>query len=345
MGPEKIIQMLTEFSKPSQDVAHHTAFLIEQNRMLLDRQRKIAATLHGAPDRSLCIICMAALDGSPTFQHRGVPYTECATCGHIQCSAQVPDNYPYSEQDFADIYRPLDAAAYAERTSRIYAPKRDWALRSARATALGDLLGRSWVELGSGAGYFLSALRAAGANRIAGVEAELPLVAQAGAMLGGDVMHHFSGSLGEAVQGYPAEVYAAWFVLEHCLETAALLDALRDKPRGTVFMFSVPTYGLATLLESACDGHYARSLDSVLHTQLFTDRSIQYAMGRAGYEIKAEWLFGQDADDLYRALVAKGELRAPQGVIARLGETLSEIQSAIDRARLSDSRHILAVRT
>jgi hypothetical protein len=163
--------------------------------------------------------------------------------------------------------------------------------------------------------------------------------------LGDGVTHHFSGSLVEAVQAFTAEVYAAWFVLEHCFQTAALLDALRGKPRGTVFMFSVPTYGLATLLESAYDGHFARSLDSVLHMQLFTDRSIQHAMARAGYEIKAEWLFGQDADDLYRALVAKGEQGAPKAAIARLGEALSEIQGAVDRARLSDSRHVLAVRS
>jgi len=337
--------MLTEFSKPSQDVARHTALLIDQNQALLDRQRKIATKLQGGPGRAFCIICAQFLSESPAFEHRGVPYAECSHCGHIQCSIEAPANYPYAEQDFADIYRPLDAAAYAERTSRIYEPKRDWALRSARAAGIDDLMERSWLELGSGAGHFLSALRAGGASRIAGVEAELPLVAQAGAILGHDVTRHFSGALGEAVRAYPAEVYAAWFVLEHCLETAALLDALREKPRGTVFMFSVPTYGLATLLESACDGHYARSLDSVLHTQLFTDRSIRHAMARAGYEIKAEWLFGQDADDLYRALIVKGAGATSQPALARLEGALSEIQNAIDRARLSDSRHILAVRS
>jgi hypothetical protein len=337
--------MLIEFSKPSQDVLHHTAMLIEQNQILLDRQRKIAATLNGGADRAFCILCTAPLAGSPTFRHRGVPYAECSTCGHIQCAIEAPANYPYADQDFADIYRPLDAAAYAERTRRIYAPKCDWVLRSAKAAGVGDLLSRSWLELGSGAGHFLSALRGAGIERIAGVEAESPLVAQATAMLGHGVTHHFSGSLGEAVQAHSAEVYAAWFVLEHSLETASLLEALRDKPRGTAFIFSVPTYGLATLLESICDDHYARSLDSVLHTQLFTDRSIQYAMGRAGYEIKAEWLFGQDADDLYRALAANGTQGASQVALARLGEALSEIQGAVDRARLSDSRHVLAVRS
>lgn len=337
--------MLTEFSKPSQDVVRHTAMLIEQNSALLDRQRRIAATLQGGTARSTCIVCTASLGGSPVFTHRGVPYAECTTCGHIQCASATPANYPYSDQDFSDIYRPLEPAAYAERTTRIYAPKRDWALRSAKAAGVGDLLDRSWVELGCGAGHFLSALRDAGAERIAGVEAERPLVAQATAILGQSVADAFSGSLGEAVQAHPAEVYAAWFVLEHCLETAALLDALRAQPRGTVFMFSVPTYGLATLLESVCDDHFARSLDSVLHTQLFTDRSIEYAMARAGYEIKAEWLFGQDADDLYRALVAKGKQATSETALARLADALSEIQGAIDRVRLSDSRHVLAVRS
>jgi hypothetical protein len=337
--------MLTEFSKPSQDVMQHTAMLIEQNRGLLDRQRRIAATLQGGADRAFCIVCTAPLAGSPAFRHRSVPYAECSTCGHIQCSIGTPANYPYTDQDFADIYRPLDAASYTARTTRIYAPKRDWALRSAKAAGVGDLLGRSWLELGCGAGHFLSALRDMGAGQIAGVEAEAPLVEQATAILGQGVTHHFSSSLREAVQTYPAEVYAAWFVLEHCLETASFLDALREKPRGTVFMFSVPTYGLATLLESACDDHYARSLDSVLHTQLFTDRSIAHAMARAEYEIKAEWLFGQDADDLYRALVAKGKQATSEGALARLGNALSEIQGAIDRVRLSDSRHILAVRS
>lgn len=337
--------MLTKFSKPTQDVARHTALLIDQNRVLLERQRMIAAALASGALRTCCVICSTGLSGSRTFEHRGVPYIECARCSHIQSATEVPANYPYGDQNFADIYRPLDVAAYADRTTRIYAPKRDWGVRSAEAAGIGDLRSRSWIELGSGAGHFLSALRAGGVDFIAGIEAELPLVVQARAALGDGVTHHFTGSLAEAVRAYPAEVYAAWFVLEHCSETAALLEALREKPIGTVFMFSVPTYGLATLLEGACDGHYARSLDSVLHTQLFTDLSIQHAMMRAGYEIKAEWLFGQDADDLYRALVTKGKYATSAGALARLNEALSEIQGAIDRARLSDSRHILAVRS
>jgi len=337
--------MLTEFSKPTEDVRQHTRLLIAQNSALLERQRNIAATLGGGVDCTSCVVCTAPLSSAVPFQHRDVPYAECSTCGHIQCMVQAPANYPYGDQDFSDIYKPLDVAAYEERTKSIYAPKLAWVLRSAEAAGIGDLLQRRWLELGSGAGNFLSALRAGGAAGITGIEAELPLVVQSRAMLGDGVTSHFSGSLSEAVQTHDADVYAAWFVLEHCFETAALLEALRAKPSGTVFVFSVPTYGLATLLESACRHHYARSLDSVLHMQLFTDRSIQHAMARAGYEIKAEWLFGQDADDLYRALASQGERGVSQPVLQRLAEALTEIQGAVDRARLSDSRHILAVRS
>ena len=337
--------MLTEYSKSSQDVEGHTAMLVEQSRTLLDRQRKIAEGLHNRPLRSGCIVCRGTLIDAQSFSHRGIPYVTCQICRHIQCSVEAPENYPYKEQDFADIYRPLDPKAFADRTARIYQPKLDWALRAGEAVGLGNLLARRWVELGCGAGYFLSALRNAGGAHISGVEIEPPLIRQATAVLGDGVVSHFNGSLADAVRQHPAEVYAAWFVLEHCFETASFLDALSECPSGTAFMFAVPTYGLATLLESACDVHFARSLDSVLHLQLFTDQSIRHAMASAGYEIKAEWLFGQDADDLYRAIAVLGKRGAPQAELERLAAALSDIQGAIDRARLSDARHILALKT
>jgi hypothetical protein len=70
-------------------------------------------------------------------------------------------------------------------------------------------------------------------------------------------------------------------------------------------------------------------------------------MRRAGYEIRAEWLFGQDADDLFRAIVARdgqNNKAALQPMLDGLTAALPGIQNAIDRARLSDSRHVLAVR-
>jgi 2-polyprenyl-3-methyl-5-hydroxy-6-metoxy-1,4-benzoquinol methylase len=339
--------MLTKYSKPPADVAAHTARLLADNAKLLARQQKIARGLNTAPQRTMCLLCAAPLSGA-VFGHRATAYRRCDACGHVQSVHKPWHGYPYSEQDFADIYRPLDPTAYASRTARIYAPKLDWILRAGRDAGLGDLLSRSWLEIGSGAGNFIAALRTEGGKNVAGLESELPLVEEASGHLGVPLVKPFSGTLAEAVRAHSADIYVAWFVLEHCNDLPEFLDAMRSKPKGTIFAFSVPVYGLATLIEGALAGHYARGLDGVLHVQLFTDRSIAYAMQRAGYDIRAEWLFGQDADDLFRAVAAHiGEEEAAAfGLeLDRLSGALPAIQQAVDRARLSDSRHVLAVRT
>jgi hypothetical protein len=339
--------MLTEYSKSPADVATHTAQLLANNDALLQRQRKIASGLSTEAPRKTCLLCESTLGDTAMFNHRGVSYCQCGQCGHIQCECEPQQGYPYSDQDFTDIYPPLDESAYASRTERIYRPKLDWMLRASRAAGLDDLLLRSWVELGSGAGHFVSAVCSAGGRQVAGLESEPMLVAQAAASLEAPLVQNFSGTLAEAVRHYSADIYVAWFVLEHCTVLPEFLDALRQKPPGTVFAFSVPVLGFATLLEAAFSDHYARSLDSVLHLQLFTDRSIEFAMERAGYGICAEWIFGQDADDLYRAIAAgfgRSGTVALQPAFERLIAALPVIQSAIDQARLSDARHILAVR-
>lgn len=339
--------MLIEYSKPSGDIATHTEKLIAQNAALLTRQMRLAAMLCDRPPRTQCLLCEAALDAVQPFFHRGVPYFACGNCGHVQCAILPPVGYPQANQEFADIYGPLAHAAYRERTEKIYAPKLEWAMRVARQVNLGNLLQRSWVELGSGAGSFIDALRNAGVSAILGLEAEEALVRQAIAALGAPLVRHFSNSLAQAVRDNPAEIYAAWFVLEHCPALPEFLDALNEKPKGTIVAFAVPTYGLGTLIESAFTDHYARSLDSVLHLQLFTDNSIKYAMKRAGFEILAEWIFGQDAEDLYRALMVSSSNTAFAKLDtyrSTLLETFAQFQKVIDRARLSDARHVLAVR-
>jgi hypothetical protein len=118
---------------------------------------------------------------------------------------------------------------------------------------------------------------------------------------------------------------------------------------GTLFAFSVPVMGLATLLEAAVDGYFARNLDSVLHLQLFTDRSIRHALNLAGFEPRAEWIFGQDVDDVLRMLVAGLIDKYPPALLAsetkRLAAASDDLQHALDRHRLADARHVLAIKT
>ena len=337
-----------EYSKPATDVAGHTARMLKENDALLARQRAIAATLLDRPARSQCLVCAAVLAGAPSFVHRGIPYVLCRSCRHVQCAVDAPAGYPQGQQDFADVYIPLDPAAYRERSDRIYKPKLDWALRAAKTAALANLLERSWVELGSGAGHFVDVLHRAGAKNVLGLEAEEALVDRSVHVPDERRVRRYGGSLADAIRQHPAEIYAAWFVLEHCFELREVMAALDERPRGTVLLLSVPMLGLATLLEVIGDAHFARQLDSVVHLQLFTENSLARLLDLAGFEQRAAWVFGQDADDLLRmiavGLAAKGNRPIFGPEIDRLLAACSWIQQAIDRAHLADARHVLAVK-
>ena len=148
----KSMTILTEYSKSSADVAVDTALMIEDDESLRARQHRIAQALCGCPPRETCVICAGSLAEAVSFNHRNISYVRCSSCGHVQSSMEPPEGYPYAMQDFADVYRPLVADAYRDRTKRIYLPKLAWMLRAALATGMGNLLDRSWVDVGCGAG-------------------------------------------------------------------------------------------------------------------------------------------------------------------------------------------------
>jgi hypothetical protein len=233
---------------------------------------------------------------------------------------------------------------------RIYQPKLDWLLDTAERCrhALSDLKQSKWVDLGCGAGHFLWALKQARIHRIKGFENNPLLRTTANQMLGEEIVQAVPEQLHTIVSETEADVWTAFFVLEHLDQPARLFEALSKKRSGTLFCFAVPVFGFATLLESAADGFFARQLDSVLHTQLYTDSSIQFVMASYGYEPLGQWIFGQDGCDLARmlsvALQDKYPARLLNDVKERLFDMADGLQHVIDTARFAETRHILAVK-
>lgn len=343
----------TTYSKPLADISAMTQAEIANNETNLAIQRAGAAMLADRPDRAACLLCDAPLTAAEGFMHRGVGYRLCSGCGHVQSRARPPDS-GFPPTTFETVYPPLDRAAAEARVERVYRPKLDWALAQADLlnTDRAGLLARRWFEIGCGAGYFLKALTDAGAGHIGGTDHEARLAARAVEFLGRPVAKASPASFAETVRANPADIYVAWFVLEHIEAAGAAWRALRDCPPGTLFLFSVPMLGLATLLEGAVDGVAARNLDNAVHVQLYSERSLAHAMAIAGLEPVAEWLFGQDIEDLLRVLAVRladnpAAAAAPAlgRMLGQLAQAADALQGAVDRARLCDARHILARRT
>jgi 2-polyprenyl-3-methyl-5-hydroxy-6-metoxy-1,4-benzoquinol methylase len=344
--------MRLDYSKPSADVMPECIEALENDASSLQLQRKVSSVLRGGRLRLRCVVCAAALANVESFQHRGIDYLACGRCGHIQSRMQPPPDYPRGQggPEFHQIYPRLGKVEYESRRDRIYRPKLEWALSCHQDLGLtrDAMLAMRWLDIGCGAGYFLSALADAGATRFSGLDRDRKLVEAANSAIGDERARTFDGALSEAVKDIEADAYVAFFVLEHIDETLRFFENMRHHVPGTLFLFSVPTFGFATLLESAFHAHSARHLDSVAHTQLFTDRSIRNCIDRAGYEIVAQWTFGQDAVDLRRLLLLALRDKYSAGLLRNISSQLlgaqDSLQSAIDRNALADSRHVLAVK-
>jgi 2-polyprenyl-3-methyl-5-hydroxy-6-metoxy-1,4-benzoquinol methylase len=345
--------MKRRYSKPCGDVRGETRRLLERNAEMLARQQALVRHLAQAAPRQACLLCAAPLAGVEAFAHRGLDFLLCPACGHIQTAAAPPEGYPQGfdpEASFGRVYPPFNAEEFASRKERVYRPKAQWALEVLRGLDPdgGSSWNAGWLDIGCGQGHFLSTLRDLGVQRVEGLEGCEDLVRQAGAVLGPGVVRLNSGSLAEAAGAAQARVFSAFFVLEHCEDPAPFFEALAGKPRGTALYLAVPIFGLSALLEDCSPRHFARNLDGVLHTQIYTERSLAYALELAGFQPVAEWVFGQDALDFQRmaALACSAypaELR--EGVEAAVAAMTDGLQGLVDRNHFCDARHVVAVKS
>jgi SAM-dependent methyltransferase len=343
--------MMKRFSKPSGATLARQKDFLQRNDVLNSQSREAAQRLAQAPLRSRCPLCVEPVPETDRFIHRGTPYFQCVVCGHI-ASLNDSERVGQDRDQYAQVYPRLSPEECRTRMEEIYHPKLEWILEAC-AGQLGltraEMLSRSWLEIGCGEGLFLKALDESGATRFQGLGVDEHMLSRSRELLGEGRVHALDGPLGQTLLAHGPQVVVAWFVLEHIFDLHGLADALKALPAGTLLCFSVPVFGLSTMLEAACDALYPRTLDSRVHTQLFTDESIDYFLARSGFAKAAEWVFGQDVADLGRLLSLPHSAGAAPPCIERARESFlragDELQQVVDRHMLADSRHVMAIKS
>jgi 2-polyprenyl-3-methyl-5-hydroxy-6-metoxy-1,4-benzoquinol methylase len=345
--------MKFKYSKPSGDIAKEVDDFRCRDHDILQRQKTLSIHLQTQDRRQSCLLCLNSIESGHSFIHRNVDYVKCAICGHVQTYCQSPEGYPNSidGQGFETIYPKLTQNEYISRKDRIYKPKLDWILKALADNGIepSKALQQKWMELGCGAGYFLHALKEHGAKNITGVDATPELVKIANEYLGEPIAKYNSDDMATLILSSDADIYVSFFVLEHLDNPQSVWEALMDKPKGTHFIFSVPMFGLSTILESRMDDYAARNLDSAVHTQLYTDKSIKFVLNKYGYTGLNQWVFGQDAVDFVRMIAVGLDEKYSDNiydeVIESLNPLVDDFQHILDKAFLADARHIIAVKS
>lgn len=295
----------------------------------------------------MCPLCGGGLSGASVFSHRDVDMVLCGICGHVATRHLPGTDYDarvHKALGYEGIYPAVNEAAYAARTERVYTPKAQWIFESLP----GDPKTLTWCDIGCGAGNFLKSLQSMDCTRLSGVDIDEHNLSIAEKMVGTNIVRRHDGTLDQVFQKFPADIYTAFFVFEHVPDMTAVARAVKALPKGTHLAFAVPMFGFITLFESIWKHHYPRNLDAMMHTQMFTDRSVDYFLNAAGLEKTAEWVFGQDAIDVRRYLMVNLKDRYPAPLYAAMMDKVNgmvdSLQAVIDRAHMADARHILAVR-
>lgn len=341
------------YSKSQKDISKENFCLIQKDEDLCIQQQKSVKAFAGSSQRKYCLLCRNVLSETMSaFEHRNILYVTCEECNHIQTKLNLPQGYPYTQKEvsFDKIYPKLNKNDYKSRQERIYNPKLDWIIKS--LTEIGfhesELFSLKWVELGSGLGYFLSALIGKGIRNLTGIEENSNLVNAANDILQNNFVVCSKKPLAQSIKDYEADIYVAFFVIEHVDEVYEFFTALKDKPKNTILVFSVPVFGFSCLIENVFEQNYARNLDNVIHTQMYTDKSIDFAMKYADYTITNEWIFGQDSSDLVRCFYDRLKYKYPKQMLDQIMENLTELQdpfqACLDQLKLSDQRHIIAIK-
>jgi hypothetical protein len=339
--------VITDYSKTLGDLTKEESARIQNEEQLYLLQKEANKRLSKAPPRKNCILCDSEINGRE-FLHRNVSFIACGECGHIQTKALPPEGFPdelEGKEQFSKIYPKLDKEQFEDRKNRIYRPKLNWIFSALVRSGYeqSELLAMKWLELGSGSGAFLSSLEDIGVKDYVGFEKEKALLERSKSFVSPKRVCLSSSSLAEIIRTNRAELICSFFVFEHDENLSELINALRDCLSGTILCFSVPIFGLSSLLENLAVDRYARSLDAAVHVQTFTDQSINYLLHKAGFEKVASWQFGQDALELKRILIPPYSEAGPLDKLSeKFSLSLDRIQTAIDKSSLSDQCHLIA---
>ncbi len=330
-------------------LAHKQGFFSANNELLAEG-RRIGAVYVEQPRRATCKCCAAALDGE-RFVKQGIDYVLCARCGHLNGAHEDSAEFcaaVYTEADgasYAKSYSAGDREAYAARVRDIYRPKAEF-LRDALAEA-GETSARlRCADFGAGSGYFVAALRDIGWSGAVGYEVSRTQVDLADAMIApGAIVQHALDDAVDLAATVDADVVSMIGVLEHVQHPRDILAAFGRNPSVRYVFLSVPLFSPCVMLEAVFPDVFQRQL-SAGHTHLFTESSIDWLCEEFALDRVAEWWFGTDMVDLFRAVTVELERRAETRTLSdhwgrMIAPALDDAQCALDTRKTASEVHML----
>jgi hypothetical protein len=343
------MEKIVRYGKASSGLLQIKRDFFTKNADYLDYERRLARLYVAQPRREHCMCCATALRGT-SFVKLGVPYVTCARCSHLNGAHRDTDEYCTQVYSAGDEYGRLfytvaDRRAYDERTAVIYTPKVEFLASSLREH--GEAPEQMRIrDLGAGSGYLVNALLASGFRDVAGYEVSAAQVEFANATLGRELVHAVAPSeIDTLAATVDADVVTLIGTLEHLQRPREFMAAIAGNRAIKYLLISVPLFSPSVFFEMVFPEVMQRQLSGG-HTHLYTESSLSWMAREYSLEPIAEWWFGTDLVDLYRAVLVELERRPDTaGMVEPWGALwapmIDELQLVLDRRKHASEVHVL----
>lgn len=343
---------MKKYGKPYGDIASIKQSFVSDNEKLLMEDEKIEAAYSDGRKRKNCKICNEEIPwgGGQVFCYRGIHFNVCNICGHVngeydESEAFFHGVYDENDDSHAMLYYDVSSKEkYDDRVKRIYLPKVKFLEES--ISRQGETYDKyNYLDLGTGAGYFVKALKDEALNA-KGIDVDKTEVNFGNTMIGTDALTCMKGTeVADYLRSCKFEVVSMIGVLEHVLDPNEILYSLSTNDNVKYIYFSVPTISFAMILGVINPNMFNRVLGG-WHTHIFSDDSIEYLLRKYGFENIDEWRFGCDAADLNRftqiALSRQGNTCLAEIFHERFSPLIDDIQLLFDKSGFSSETHVVA---
>lgn len=346
--------MSRKYSKSVGDIIKIKSDFFEKNEEMLKLSAHQADALLLQPKRSECKICHGPIGEKAgqemLYKSQRMRYFLCPLCGHVNSEYEDNEDFAsrvYISDNYLANYSEGDRKKYETRRDMIYIPKAEFLLDEISKDGLKKRDIRI-LDDGAGSGYFVSALKKLGIEKVDGIEISEPQVQFANTMNGEDILTQVDApDIPSIIE--TADVNIATFigVMEHITNLDEILDALMKNKRIEYIYFSVPMFSMSCIFEAAHQNCYNRHAGGT-HTHLFTERSLKYMAEKIGFREYATWKFGSDMMDLYRMICVSLDQNGNSGLRELFGKKflpmLDEMQGVIDRHEEASEIHMIIKR-
>ena len=284
-------EKLILFGKSNKDIRSIKQSFIDQNDQLLKKSELKGKIYRSQKKRNSCKACEKKLTGEQFISH-SIKYILCKYCTHLNGNFEDSEKfaneiYLSKKMSYSANYNEENLNKYLKRVEKIYVPKAKFLKKNFTNFKKIKIL-----DIGSGSGYFISALSNQGFKNIQGLEISEEQVRYGNKMLSKQNKKKFLlnmdfSKITSLVNTTNFNCISMIGVLEHITKMRYFLKNVKLNKNIKFIYLSVPLFSFTTVFESIFDKVNNRHLAGS-HTHLFTEKSLKRLLKEYGFEAHSE---------------------------------------------------------